>query len=1107
MSTKGFCTLDAGFSDSLLAGALAESMSSTLRRPSEHIVEGLLGNDGSAEITQLELEDDGAAPASAGESLRTMDRAMSNIAAASAPYFPNLGFESSSRTPAVLHLSKTPDSDFGPLGEAEASDWLFEFMRGVVMCLVVIGPDRGTLALQPFEDEADMLELPTWPGMVLVLRSHSLSAVHMCPGNCYVLSCFYLDNRPLSRSEEIGVTPVVERLSEWAAERLDELKTEDTEDRKPDVPRPWLVAMNHQSFKGQHMAVRGASGRFPVTWDPAIWFASLTSGVDYMAEIPLVRWDHGNFYSPEPEMWRAYKTFARHLAFTDGCELFDNKMFSITPAESKVMDPQQRMVLECGYEALYAAGLRKGKIMGSLGGMYLGYGTGTSDYGYVDRSTDSGAEGSFGATGGSAAITANRFSFCLGMKGASIAIDAEDASGLVSAHLGCEGLQRKGRGQVNDFSLVGGIKINLAAFYWPQKQAAGLLAESGRCFTFDESSDGFSFGDGACNLCIRHLIEVVDGTILLREGEPLVGVVAGSSVNCNGRSASMQSPHGPSEQEAISMCVRAASLSGFDVDAAEIHGTSGLIADVVQVSSWSRVLRAACNSAEPLLLTSGPTNMGNGQHAAGAYAMLRAILSNNRGASMANVHLRQVNPYIDAWEGSVAITSEMLQLKLTSSYWGSMARGFAGTNACAVCWGAAQPLRSSPRPENERLTFWPGGGGALDASAQPRKGFHIAGTFTRWSPEPMEMERAGVYGYELILGENRWEQFQVWLDGDPKKCLHPEWSKAPRLTAACGPDAHGHTWLIDGRESDSVDRGLIGAKYRIRLSIAGKYRMVDWERLTGRPEDEQDAPAIADAARSLEPGSYFISADWNGWGFEAMRSSADVHELDVHLTRSGGEFQIVRDRDWDQVFYPDADIVGGPDDASKGRSWNLNGRRGQTFRITFRRENEAGVDVKAVSWEKTGTQDLSETQREAAARTRYAVFGSWNSGTRLRELKWSGVYHYFYLELGATAKESFQLVQDGNWNRIFHPSVADASSGSDHEVVGPSASDGRSCGLNWTVGLGGYEKPGDQFEIRVHDRPGYFGSYVSKVEWSKIPSNRSLREADSEGLVLRRGRR
>lgn len=62
--------------------------------------------------------------------------------------------------------------------------------------------------------------------------------------------------------------------------------------------------------------------------------------------------------------------------------------------------------------------------MNSLGGMYLGYGTGNSDFSHVDRSGDSAAEGSFGATGGSAAITANR---CLAMgKAAEVVRDGLD---------------------------------------------------------------------------------------------------------------------------------------------------------------------------------------------------------------------------------------------------------------------------------------------------------------------------------------------------------------------------------------------------------------------------------------------------------------------------------------------------------------------------------------------------------------------------------------------------------------------------------------------------------------------------------------------------------
>jgi len=641
----------------------------------------------------------------------------------------------------------------------------------------------------------------------------------------------------------------------------------------------------------------------------------------------------------------------------------------------------------------------------------------------------------------------------------------------------------------------------------------------------------------------------------------LAGVVAGSSVNSNGQNASMSAPCGPSEQEVISTCCRAAGLSGFDVDAADTYGGGGFLADAVEVSSWARILRIAEGDTNPLGFTCMKTQQGNSTHAAGASSLMRAIYANQCGTLTPNCHLAQMNPHIDFCDQPASFATEMVEFRLRSSYYGALARGFGGTNSSAIAWGQVEEDKLTPtarRPERERLLFWPGGGGQLESSAQPRKGFHIAGTFTQWEPEPMEMEGTGVYGYDLTLGENRWEQFQVWLDGDPNKCLHPDGPKAARLTKVHGPDPtpEGFTWHIEGRtwsvpsspeqgrataalgdgtqavaapgaegeqlaEVGGVDRGLIGAKYRVRLHIAGKYRMVDWERLSGKPEDKADAAPALQAAQALPPSSYCVSADWNGWGFQEMTSvpqadgSGSAFELEVQLLRPGGEFQIVRNRDWHQVFYPHEELsscgdpksVGGPDDESDGRTWFLDGKPGDVFRIELRRSNEQGFDVRQVFWEKTGERALSEEQKEAVFRTRYAVFGSWDGGNRLRELKWSGTYYYFYVELGSEVKESFQLVQELDWDKIFHPSVPDASPSTEHEIQGPSFGDGRTRGLNWTLGKEGYEKAGDLFEVKVYQKVMLFQRFITKVEWAKVPSGKSLKDAEAEGLVLRRTRR
>lgn len=1126
LATKAFCTIDVGIESSSLSKAYQESMEiagqGNLRRPPAEIVDGLLGEHGSAEISELELGDDGATPLSTGEGLHTVDKAMSKVAACAKSFFPALGFESSERTPAILHLTRTPEGEPPQLTEAEASEWLFQFLKGMVMCVVPIGPDAGTLVLEPYEEDAEVFEIAVRPGIAVVLRVDTLLVTHRCEGTSFLLSCFFLDSRSLEdkRNIEVPLTPAVEKLTAWATTRLDTLKTQEEEDKKPDVPKQWLKTMNQQSFKGQHMAARGVGTRLPVTWDPDLFFSTSFWGVDYMMNIPFIRWDHTHHYDPNPEAWRYYKTYAKHVAYFEGVELFDNKMFSISPAESKVMDPQQRVVLECGYEALYAAGLKKGKIMGSLGGMYLGYGTGTSDFNFVERTNDAGAEGSFGATGGSAAITANRFSFCLGMKGASLAIDAEDASGLVAVHLGCEALQRKGRGQVNTFSLAGGLHINMAVFYWPQRQAAGLLSPSGRAKTFDAQSDGCGQGDAACNITLRQLMEVVDNQVILQgDSEPLLGVVAASSMNCSGRNTNLNAPHGPSQQELLSNCLRAACLNGFDVEGMECYGAGGLLSDAIEASSTCRTLRGREGDFDSLGMSCIKSSAGNGNHGAGAVSFVRTLFSNLFGLITPGLHLYQLNPHLDTADDPMQYVSEAVEFVQRSSYVGSFARGWAGTNAGTFAWGRVEDERVQPAPrapERERLIFWPGGGGSLDSGLQPRKGYHIAGTFTEWNPEPMEMERSGVYTFEFTLSENRWEQFQIWLDGDPKRCLHPEDSKASRLTKVLGPDPtpEGNVWYVEGRtdssslEAGGIDRALIGARYRVRLYCTGKYRMVDWERLTGRAELEDQAAVVAEAAQALPQSAYFVSADWNGWGFEQMAESGDGrYFLDVHVLRLGGEFQIVRNRDFEQVLYPedsetsgDASNVSGPDDQSLGRSWYLNGRRGNTFRIELSRVNQNGLDMRNVSWTKTGDQELTDEEKKVVQRPRYAVCGSWNKFSRMRELKWNGSYYYCFIELGSEGKEDFQLTQDFDWGKVFHPQTAEAGLGVD--VAGPASGDSV-ANLCWTIGKEGYEKPGDIFELRAYHKESFFLKILYKVEWVKVAGSRDLQEDSDEGLILR----
>jgi len=1175
LASKGFCVVETTLGMDVLGQAVKDvaviESDGVLRRPPELIVDGLLGPHGSARIAHLGGPADNAVYGGAlGTGLQQVDEAIADMAGHVGAYCDEvLGFESRSRTYSVLHESGALVGEAPELTEADASMWMYPFTNGAIMCVLAMGPDVGTLELKPFDAEAQTYSFDLRPGSMVLLRSDAMAARYTSMGRGFLVSCFFIAAaiRP-DKFDEPAMNPVATRLNDWATERLDRLKDEEKEDERLDVPRDWIIAMNRQCFKGQHMAVRGMASRMPVSWDEHEFFSASYAGVDYLTEVPLIRWDHSHRYNADPESWRMNQTFTRHFAMIDGCELFDNKIFALTPAESKVMDPHQRVVLENGYEALIKGGYKKGQIMNSTGGMYLGFGTGTSDFNYMERNNDASAEGSFGATGGSAAICSNRFSFCLGMRGPSITIDAEDAASLVSIHLGCEGLQRRGRLTVNFFSLVGGIKLNLSPYFWPQRQAMGISSKMGRCMSFDASADGMALGDNVTNLTLNAMTEMVDNQVVVKEYDQLIGIVAGSSTGHNGRSASFNAPNGPAEQEVISNAVRAAGLSGFDIDASECYAYGGFLSDAVEVSSVMRILRIAEQCDDPLGLTSLKSCVGNQSWALGAACFARCILGNHWGCMTPNVHLKQINPHIDASDQPMCFVTETVEFRMKTSYAHTMARGFGGTNASVIGFGSMDPEKRKPPPppERDRLIFWPGGGGSLEPTAVPRKGFHVAGTFTQWEPQPMKQESAGTYSYILTLSENRWEQFQIWLDGDPKKCLYPDLPKAPKLTAVNGPAASsgGNAWHIEGRtrmipstefgsdanfpalanaaadgagetggevvvsssgpsmvEVGSVDRGLVGAQYRIRLNIAGKYRLVDWERLSGKP-GETELPGALVAASALPPSTYYVSADFNGWGFQEMVETpsdddgATHYCMEVQLLRSGGEFQILRHRDWDQALYPleemagctDPSAVGGPDDESYGRAWFLDGRPGDRFRIDLRSAKSSGRGEKQVSWTMLGNEPLTEEQLTAASRARFAVFGSWDGGARLRALQWTGSFYHFYVELDDDAKASFQLVRDFDWDTIFHPSVADANPDVIHKVIGPSPGDGRSRGLNWTLGGQGVETAGDLYEVRAFAEDRLLGSSISRVEWSRVSATAAgLLEAEAEGLVLRPRRR
>lgn len=208
-----------------------------------------------------------------------------------------------------------------------------------------------------------------------------------------------------------------------------------------------------KAAQSEPIAIIGMGLRFPGGARDADSFARLLwSGTDAIGDIPADRWSTEELYAEDPDT--PGKMITRHGGFIDQVDQFDADFFGISPREAASMDPQQRLVLEIGWEALENAGHAPASLAGSKTGIY--FGICNSDYGRVLLTQPDRFDPYIG-TGSAYSIAAGRLSYILGLSGPSIAVDTACSSSLMSLHLACQGL----RTGDCDLALAGGSNLIL----------------------------------------------------------------------------------------------------------------------------------------------------------------------------------------------------------------------------------------------------------------------------------------------------------------------------------------------------------------------------------------------------------------------------------------------------------------------------------------------------------------------------------------------------------------------------------------------------------------------------------------------------------------------
>jgi acyl transferase domain-containing protein/NADPH:quinone reductase-like Zn-dependent oxidoreductase/acyl carrier protein len=420
------------------------------------------------------------------------------------------------------------------------------------------------------------------------------------------------------------------------------------------------------------IAIIGIGCRFPggVTDAESFW-KLLVERRDAVSDVPADRWSVARYYDPEPGI--AGKTFAKRAGFLNQIDKFDPQFFGISPREAPYVDPQHRLLLETSWEAIENAGVVLDFEKGSDIAVFVGISH--NDY----QGIQSTAFDHFGvtphtATGSAHSIAANRISYCLNLRGPSVAMDTACSSALTAIHTACEHIWA-GRG---DTALAGGVTVMITPGGFIGFSQASMLSPDGRCAAFDATANGFVRGEGAGIVLLKRLSQAI------ADGDPIQGVVVGTAVNQDGHTNGISLPSREGQTRLVQDACRDAGVSPAQIGFVEAHGTGTAVGDPIEAHALAEAL---CGQrSTPLPIGSVKTNLGHLETAAGIAGLLKAMLILQHREIPGSLHFISPNPHIDFDKLKLRVPTDIEPFPETDGerLAGVNSFGFGGANAHVI---------------------------------------------------------------------------------------------------------------------------------------------------------------------------------------------------------------------------------------------------------------------------------------------------------------------------------------------------------------------------------------------------------------------------------------
>lgn len=448
-----------------------------------------------------------------------------------------------------------------------------------------------------------------------------------------------------------------------------------------------MMNFSTDEIQESDIAIIAMSGRFPGAKNIDAFWENLRDGIEtisWLSEQELL------MNGVQPELLQN-PNYVRASAVLDDIELFDANFFGINPKEAEILDPQQRLFLECAWETVEQAGYNPQTYTGSIG-VYAGL----IESRYLLKNLYPNQELNQSVSTYQLSLAnekdflPTRVAYKLNLTGPAVNIQTACSTSLVAVHMACQSLVN---GEC-DMALAGGVAISI-----PQKigylyQEEMIASPDGHCRAFDAKAQGTFRGNGVGIVMLKRAKDAI------ADRDYIHAIIKGSAINNDGTNKIGFTA--PSVKGQADVIAEAQAIAGIDVETityVETHGTGTTLGDPIEIAALTQAFRQNSNRNGYCAIGSLKTNMGHLDTAAGVSGLIKTVLALKHQQIPPSLNFETPNPKIDFANTPFYVNTQLAEWKTDGikRRAGVSSFGIGGTNAHVVLEEA--PILESSSPE------------------------------------------------------------------------------------------------------------------------------------------------------------------------------------------------------------------------------------------------------------------------------------------------------------------------------------------------------------------------------------------------------------------------